>query len=506
MAITIRNIPDELLVEILGKLPKKDLKNARLACTLWSTAGAKWLFQRVFFAPREAPIQTFTEIAANPAFALNVKELMYDGRLFLPELGNGASYWAAFGARMVEELDIYEENVNGIADPDFAYEVYQDSIWNVEKLGAGENMKNIVANDCEEYCINVVDSLVRYECLLDQQERILKNGADFEALRDGLTSFRNIIKVGAFVGFAHHSDYHFRTDDTREGWYSSRSKLEFGLTVPPSQWCRWPDTQEGMDREERIKWDVRGVHALCRVIATHCPSLKELHIGSVLDKAPLTIFELSDPDVEKFRMIARRLRTLELHPYVRKNDDCTEYARQRYCLEVLLQEAKELRMLSSSTWFLDEDPEESEESDDGNGDHVWSDRIDYGMFCGKVWPHLTKISLVSDGRARVRVGDLMSIIRAHKGSLRELSLTGISLLGKEGWEHFGREMGQILELHYLEVYALHDSITGDPYGPGLRGEQLLALVRDMMQWALPDLLEIEEKYSTVTGKLKAGSS
>ena len=87
MAITVLNIPDELLVEILGKLPKKDLKNARLACTLWSTAGAKWMFQRVYFAPRELPIKTFMETAANPAFALNLKELIYDGRLFLPELG-----------------------------------------------------------------------------------------------------------------------------------------------------------------------------------------------------------------------------------------------------------------------------------------------------------------------------------------------------------------------------------------------------------------------------------
>ena len=506
MTTTIQNIPDELLVEILGKLPKKDLKNARRVCNLWSTAGAKWMFQQVHFAPREVPIKTFLEIAATPAFALNVKELIYDGRLFLPELGNGASYRAAFGARMAEELDTYREHVNGTVDPDIAYEVYQDSIWNVEKLGAGENMKYLIANDCEEYCINVVDSLVRYECLLDQQERILQNGTDFEALREGLTSFRNIKKVGAFVGFADHSDYRFRADDTRSDWYGSRPNLEFGLTVPPSQWCRWQDTQDGMDRKERIKWDVRRVHALFRVVSTHCPSLVELNIGSVLDKAPLTIFELSDPDVEKFRIIARRLRTLELHPYVRKNDDCTEYERQRYCLEVLLQKAKELRMLSSSTWFLDE-WEESEESEDGNKDHVWSERVDYGMFCGKVWPHLTKLYLESDRANCVKEGDLMSIIRAHKGSLRELSMAGMSLLGKERWEHFGKEMGRILELHYVRVHGLHDDGNADPGGRRwLPGEKILAFLLDMMQWVPPDLLEIEQHYTTVTGKLKAGSS
>ena len=81
-------------------------------------------------------------------------------------------------------------------------------------------------------------------------------------------------------------------------------------------------------------------------------------------------------------------------------------------------------MLCSSTWFLDEDDEESEESDYGNGDHVWSECIDYGMFCGKVWPHLIKLFLQSDSKARVKVEDLMSIIRAHKESLREVSLNG----------------------------------------------------------------------------------
>ena len=86
MVTSIQNIPDELLMEILGRLPKNDLKKARLANTLWSTAGAKWMFQRVYFAPREAPIKTFTDIAANPAFARNVKELIYDGRLFLSGL------------------------------------------------------------------------------------------------------------------------------------------------------------------------------------------------------------------------------------------------------------------------------------------------------------------------------------------------------------------------------------------------------------------------------------
>lgn len=171
MATTIRSVSDEVLVEIMGKLPKKDLKKARLTCTLWSTAGAKWMFQRVYFAPRKASMKTFTDIAANSAFALNVKELIYDGRLFLPELGTFASYRAAFCARMVEELDIYEDHIRnalGGAEVDFADEVYQGSIWNMEKVGAGDYMNRIIAGDGKEYYTNLANSLVGYVRLLDQ--------------------------------------------------------------------------------------------------------------------------------------------------------------------------------------------------------------------------------------------------------------------------------------------------------------------------------------------------
>ena len=201
MVTTIRNMPDELLIEILGKLPKKDLKKARLACTLWSTAGAKWMFQRIYFAPRKVPMKTFTKIASKPAFAQNVKELVYDGRLFLPELGNSASYWAAFRARTIGEHDIYEDHrkANWRAQVYFADEVYQDSIWNKGTLGAGEDKKEGIAGDHKEFYMNVADSLVRYVRLLDQQERILKNGTDFKALCKGLASFRNISKIGALV-------------------------------------------------------------------------------------------------------------------------------------------------------------------------------------------------------------------------------------------------------------------------------------------------------------------
>lgn len=189
MATTIGTVPEEVLVDILGKLPKKDLKKARLACTLWSIAGAKWMFQRVYFAPRKATMKTFADIAANPTFARNVKELIYDGRLFLPELGDFASYRAAFRARMFEEFFIYEDHSKSCGDVEgeFAEKVYQDSIWNMENLGAGDNMKRVISGESNEFYTDAANSLVRYARLLDQQESIFRHDRDFKALCHGLS-------------------------------------------------------------------------------------------------------------------------------------------------------------------------------------------------------------------------------------------------------------------------------------------------------------------------------
>ena len=106
-------------------------------------------------------------------FYSNVKELIYDGRLFLPELGTFASYWAAFCALMVEWLDMNEDHTKksvAMGDADIADEVYRDLIWNMESLGAGDDMKKVLTGDCKELYMNLVDSLVRYTRLLDQQE------------------------------------------------------------------------------------------------------------------------------------------------------------------------------------------------------------------------------------------------------------------------------------------------------------------------------------------------
>ena len=120
----------------------------------------------------------------------------------------------------------------------------------MENIGAGKSMKRVTAKNCQEFNMNFGNSFVRYVRLLDQQENIFRQGRDFQALCEGLRSFRNINKVSALVDFDPFSDYMLHKSplqyDYIDGhqWYNTRSGREFGLTVPPSRWCRRPQKTE----------------------------------------------------------------------------------------------------------------------------------------------------------------------------------------------------------------------------------------------------------------------
>ena len=80
--MVMNHIPNEILSEILQHLESDSLKNARLTCRRWASAGAGKLFKRVYFAPHEEIMDVFTDITSDPTFAASVTELVYDARLF----------------------------------------------------------------------------------------------------------------------------------------------------------------------------------------------------------------------------------------------------------------------------------------------------------------------------------------------------------------------------------------------------------------------------------------
>ncbi|KAF6227454.1 hypothetical protein HO133_008898 [Letharia lupina] len=464
MAPRLQDLPEELLVAVLGYLPKTDLKSARLTCIRCGYIGAQGLFQRVYFAPRRSAIETFLSISANPTFARTVTELVYDGRLFLPELTAYKPYRKAFDAHICYQ---HGEDNEDIAD--------------AEQAGDGDGSTSNVGDDTttrrqavtpgclikgpDLYHETLADTLVRYTRLVDQQQSILEDKKDYEALCTGLKNLPNITTVIALDKFAECCDWvPLRADDHSR--YHQRSELEIAVPIAPSSWARAKTIEDGEIR----KWDVRGIQSLMRAVSKHCQEVTGLYIGSELSNAPMSMFEMDQDDYEDACTMAQRLTCLKMDLYVSRSDSEDEGQEQYDCLNGFLSEATELRCLATSG------------------------RIDSSLFNGKVWPHL---EILIWGDLGLEESHLKAITRAHKGTLRELTLRNVYLFGAQGWADAAKEIGKYLKLRRVSVLGVCDEVTregtADPY---LEDDINLAVARSFMQ-SIPRTILLDENSHTI---------
>ena len=123
-------LPVELHENILRRVPVPSLKRARLTCKQWAAVGARCLFRRVYFAPRQDVIEIFLEITGNRAFASNIEEMVYDARLFWSYLEDAQIYaeWLKdfehFDCHDYKNFDDYD--FSGFDDYNFGHYVLRD--------------------------------------------------------------------------------------------------------------------------------------------------------------------------------------------------------------------------------------------------------------------------------------------------------------------------------------------------------------------------------------------
>ena len=309
MSSQLQSLPEELLVQILGYLPKSDIKSARLTCSQSARTGAKWLFQRVYFAPRVSTIEDFINISSNPVFARTVTELVYDGRLFIPELTNYEPYKKALDAFAVL-VDLKEMGDVPLAD----------------------------VTGAEDYHESLADSLVRYTRLLEQQQRVFQNHDDYKALCEGLKRLPNISTVIVLENFSECNDSVPPGRDDYS-WYHRRSQCEIAMPVRPTSWD--PDVPN-------LKtWDVHGVQHLLLAVSQHGNHVVQLQIGSEFSSAPISVFGNQDVCDNAYRMMSR-LDLFKVHLYMVASSSEAEWAEQKDRLSCTLSEAKNLHCLAIS--------------------------------------------------------------------------------------------------------------------------------------------------------------
>lgn len=422
MAPQLQGLPDELLVEVLSYLPKVDLKSARLTCTRYAHVGAQWLFQRVYFAPRKAAIDTFLNISANPTFARSVTELVCDGRLFLPELTAYKPFKESFDAVI---RDKEGEDDGNMAGADQAGD-RTESTNNVDGDTAttSRSVKPLWKTKGDKrYHESLANSLVRYTRLVDQQQSILEHQKDYEALCTGLKNLSNISTVIVLDEFSHCCDWTpLRIDN--HSWYHQRSWRETGV-LAPSQWPR--DINAG-DEFTRKKWDIRGIQNLIRAVSVHCQKLKEIHLASESSKAPMTIFEMHEDVYDEACAMAQRLTSLIMNLYLSRSDSENEWQEQYDCLDGFLSEAKDLRCLAMRG------------------------RIDIYFFKYKNWPHLETLMWGGSRPGRSRPGNNHSNAQRH--SQRAHITQRLHEWHGRMAADAAKKMGKYLKLHRISVLGV----------------------------------------------------
>ena len=397
-------------------------------------------------------MQTFLNIANNVIFSKNVNELVYDGRLFAPQLEAYRPYRTAYG-RVIRQRQQH------------GFHIGKDDWYPIDAHPGRHPRLN------DE--VNAATSFAHHTRLLDQQQNILHGREDYQALCRGLEKFPNITKVVILDTFSQFPDY-ISISCGDHLWYEPRSANEVGLAIAP---VRWREKHIFDDNEPELPWDVRGIQNLILAVASHCEKIRELYIGSQTSFPPLTIFRMPEHDLANACAITRRLICLKISCYTPRMDVDEEDIELSSCLHRVLSEAKQLQVLASNKNHVD-DP-----------------------FVGQYWPCLTTLEL---GVCCVFPSNLREITRAHTDTLRELGLRNVYLEGDEGWESLGIEMGQFLKLHCITLGSLADQVTEDQIGsPYITNEGMLATACNVMQWVPRGRLQLEKEEGLVNARLIA---
>ena len=449
MLYRLTDLPAEVLAKILKILPKHDLKSVRLSSTRLSAIAASMLFDRVYFAPRKLEMERFRNIAQHPLFSKNIKELVYDGRLYCEEYRNPEVY---------TEM-IYWQQYNGQPSD-----------------GIQDTLKRQLDPLHLEY----------YSSCVDEQEYILNEKTDYDALLAGLEQMpiRRLTVQDEFRQSWRHVSIH----DTEHLWYSTMSDLSFhsyhderdDLPSPifyPSSWneCRWWLPWESRLPRNR-RWDCRGLAHLFTAVSERCHNIDELHIGTENSLVPMNLFHPSSGIINHIDRLAPRLACLKLASRQHETDIREDIDVVLSRLTNIMQQAKQLRTLSLSM----------------NTNEQQSRRIFHGW---GTWSHLSLLDL---GHFRAFQDDLAAAIVSQKDSLTELGIRCIEL-GKPGlWERLGDEIGQCLRLRKVTIGYLYKNLADDPidddydwaYGTGLPLHVQERVAKLIMQWVASDMLEL----------------
>ena len=455
MTSGVTSLPDELLAAILSHISKSDLKNARSTCLRWSNIGAEFLFQRVYFAPRKGEMELFSNITSHPIFSRTIKEVVYDGRLFVSPYSDRQRF-----------LDQYQSWIDATC-PDMRFDMVDEELV-VEHWGPDDSGSLTWIPSSVPDLVKAIYS--SYLELLSEQEDILANGRDFELLCSGFKEMPLITTLTIMDHFNFPVYQDWLPFDERE-----HSKYFVGTTImpQPTTWFEqpgYPDTQtwEVVDLPD---WDVRGIDHLFSALLRCSTLVNRLRLGDPTSNFPMQIFTSGTPAFKFLQDIASTLVEFRIDCQPRSwAPKLPALNEQLSGVSSVITQARHLDVLSLSLL---------QESDINS--------INFGSIQLKALS-LANISLTSD--------DFLTLVTSSKTTLKRMQLRNLVLSDDTTWQNLADQCGQLLKLQFVSLLRVGSDewFFNEEIPPYLSDEALRDVARRMLGWANPgSLLESSMK-------------
>ncbi len=309
-----------------------------------------------------------------------------------------------------------------------------------------------------------MNSASSYSSLLQEQNVILNDRKDLEALSTGMKRLPNLRRVSVLDWFTAPLDYEpFLWNPSEFQWYHHRSAKPYEDIARPLRWSGADSRNEGLHLKES-PWDFRGIKNLLTALSDQGSRLQHLSLGCQMSNLSPEIYTRNE-HAKILRDIARKLISFKMDCRMPYSDQTVRTSDCIKAITGVLKEAKHLQSLSLTVdKSLDNWPE---------------------IFVGTKWPYLRVLDL-GDGTMDARL--FQAIANAHKDTLRELRLRNMHIPDGSSWEDLARESGRSLHLHFIYLASMSDSVgfatSLDPYLDGSRAMTTAGLFMQQVPSAL----------------------
>ena len=436
-------LPHELKVAVLARLDKRDLKTVRLVSREWGALATSPLFDRVYISCRAPDLEVFRNVTRHPVISTGVRELVYDGSVFIKDLSFReyfgkvleAVHYLAQPWQSDKHFDSTDAQINGFCrdchmrDPD------------ISKLYESHGKDTFLVEGYQIY---------RGHSAFEWQN--IESGSLYDDLSMGLGSLkglRSVVFDHSFWDFAYHCNKFFKMPTSNNLYWTSSgsplSRIWNSFHLGPVGWQLLPDLDVG---RSRITAQFHMLTRAIRATNKELTSLQTLDHDGCLPHQALTVSTLTNSDFGHFTTAYSGLRCLNIRIAADSADHkdaltvLPDFLKQTYALERL-----------SLEFSIDD------------FHHSLAPKYRYDEIFPAIgsWPELEELSLIN-----VAIGgwDLLMLVFG-RARVRRLELGMIDLLDGtwEGVIEGLRRRASVTELDMRMTFTHHGGAVFRPNGP-----------------------------------------